>query len=178
MPNLKSLKALRKVMQDAGLLRQVEEMAAVPKRGIMSSEAIEAAQQGKNALDNPYTRDEAVRSLRDARKDTIRNDYLADLEDKRMIESDLNERINRAGAVDEDIRAFEKIRSLLEKKEQPKLPSGTRNVEMSERDKLVSDVVSAKMNPRGGKAPDAEKALRDHDYWNFQDLVRGRKRSE
>ena len=48
-------------------------------------------------------------------------------------------------------------------------PSGTRNIEISERDKLAADVIGSKPKDR----PTAELALRHYDYWKLQDKLHG-----
>lgn len=98
MPNIKQLKALKKLMQEQGLLKQVEKMATVPdKYGAVSGEAIEALR----AAQNPKFADMVIKNeLRNARNDIIRKDALHDMEDKLMISPDLNTRINRMGNED------------------------------------------------------------------------------
>ena len=103
MPNVKSLKALKKLMQDEGLLRQIQQMSTVPdKHGIISGQAIEALNFAqKKGLDSPRS----IRELREARRDGIRQDTINALQDEGVLKSDLTDRINAIGNEDRWTRA-------------------------------------------------------------------------
>lgn len=93
MPNLKSLKALKKLMQEEGLLKQVEKMAPlsetreVPSRlkeALETKKLIDGPLKGVKSIDNVLNREKIGDVIKDARairnRDELINNY--DIDEK------------------------------------------------------------------------------------------------